>query len=104
MPKPLVVTVPHKLSRREAKARIEGGMGQVRRQLAPVVSSIEDRWTEDRMEFRLTALGQNVAGRIDVMDEAVQVEVDLPWMLRLLGETLQKRIGKQGKLMLEKKT
>lgn len=103
MPKPLVVSVPHTLSRPEAKARIAGGMGQVRQQLAPFVSAIEDRWVEDRMEFRLAILGQHVGGRIDVMDEAVQVEVDLPWMLRLLGDTLQKRIGKQAKLMLEKK-
>jgi Putative polyhydroxyalkanoic acid system protein (PHA_gran_rgn) len=103
MSRPLVVTVPHKLSREEAKARIQGGMGQVRQQLAPFATAMEDRWTEDQMEFRVAVLGQNVAGRIDVMDEAVRVEVDLPWMLRLIGEKIQQRIGKQGTLMLEKK-
>jgi hypothetical protein len=103
MAKPLVVTVPHSLSREEAKRRIRSGMGQVRQQLAPFVGTMEEGWTEDRMEFRVTAVGQNVSGRIDVMDDAVQVEVELPWMLRLLAETLQKRIGKQGKLMLEKR-
>jgi hypothetical protein len=36
------------------------------------------------------------------MDETVEVEVELPWALRLLAETVQKRIGKQGRLMLEK--
>jgi hypothetical protein len=103
MPKPLVVSIPHRLGRREAKARVAGGMGQVRQQLSPVVSTIEDRWNEDRMEFRVVALGQNVSGRIDIMDEAVQVEVELPWALRLIGERLRKRIGRQGKLMLEGK-
>jgi hypothetical protein len=102
MAKPLVVSIPHRLGRQEAKARIAGGMGQVRQQLAPFVSTIEDSWTEDRMEFRVVALAQNVTGRIDVMDDAVQVEVELPWALRLIAETLQKRIGKQGRLMLEK--
>jgi hypothetical protein len=102
MPKPLVVSIPHRLTRQEAKARIAGGMGQVRQQLAPFVSTIEDRWDEDRMAFRVVALGQNVSGRIDVMDETVEVEVELPWALRLLAETVQKRIGKQGRLMLEK--
>jgi hypothetical protein len=103
MAKPLVVTVPHSLSREEAKSRIRGGLGQVRQQLAPFVGAMEESWSGDRMAFRVTAVGQNVSGRIDVMDEAVQVEVELPWMLRLLGETLQKRISKQGKLMLEKR-
>jgi hypothetical protein len=103
MAKPFVVTVPHQLSREEAKSRVKGGMGQVRQQLAPFVGTMEESWTEDRMEFRLTAVGQNISGRLEVMDEAVRVEVELPWMLRLLGETLQKRIGKQGKLMLENK-
>ena len=103
MAKPLVVTIPHQLSRAEAKARIQSGLGQVRQQLSPFVGSIKERWTEDRMEFRLTPLGQNVSGRIDVMEEAVQVEVELPWMLRLIAEKLQRRIGKEGKLMLEPK-
>jgi hypothetical protein len=103
MSKPLVVTIPHKHGRHEAKARIQGGIGQVKAQLAPFVSSMEDSWREDQMQFRVTAMGQNVSGRIDVMDEAVRVEVDLPWMLRLLGQKLQSRIAKQGTLMLEKK-
>jgi hypothetical protein len=103
MSKPLVVTIPHQLPRAQAKARIVGGMGEVRRQLAPFVSSIEDDWREDRMEFRVAALGQNVAGRIDVMDESVRVEVDLPWVMRLLAEKIRGRIGKQARLMLGKK-
>jgi len=103
MTKPLVVTVPHKLGRQEAKARIQRGMGQVRQQLAPFVSSLDETWAEDQMRFQVSAIGQHVAGRIDVMDELVRVEVDLPWMLRHIAEKVQQRIGQHGTLMLEKK-
>lgn len=78
-------------------------MGGVRRQISPFVTAIEESWTGDRMSFRVTALGQDVAGRIEVMDDVVEVEVELPWMLRRLGGMLGKRIGKEGTLMLEKK-
>ncbi|MBX6368716.1 MAG: polyhydroxyalkanoic acid system family protein [Rhodospirillales bacterium] len=103
MAKPLVVRIPHELSRGEARARIGNGMDGVRRQIAPFVTAIEESWTGDRMSFRVTALGQDVSGRIEVMDDVVEVEVELPWMLRRLGEMLRKRIGKEGTLMLEKK-
>jgi len=103
MTKPLVLGIPHTLSRSEARARIENGMGGVRRQIAPFATAIEESWTGDRMSFRVTVLGQDVSGRIEVMDDVVEVEVDLPWMLRPLGEMLRNRIGREGMLMLEKK-
>ena len=78
MSKPLVVTVPHRHSRAEARARVASGLGQVKGQLAGFVTAIEDRWDGDRMDFRLTAMGQAVSGVIEVLDEAVRIEVHLP--------------------------
>lgn len=107
MRKPVVVTIPHRLSKEEAKNRLQNGLGQVRSQLlsqlAGKIASFEDSWTGDRMDFRLAALGQAVTGRIEVLDEAVRVEVDLPWILASLAEKVRARIQKQGTKLLEKK-
>ncbi len=107
MRKPVVVTIPHRLSKEDAKSRLQSGLVQVRSQLishfAGKIASVEDSWTGDRMDFRFAALGQAVTGRIDVMDEAVRVEVDLPWIFASLAERVRARIQRQGTQMLEKK-
>jgi uncharacterized protein YpmS len=103
MPQPLTVEVPHQFTKEEAKSRIQDGMSQVRAQLSAFVTSIEDRWTEDQMDFRLIAVGQTVTGRIEVFDNSVRIEVHLPWILSVLGERIRGRIRQQATLMLEKK-
>jgi putative polyhydroxyalkanoate system protein len=103
MRKPVTVDVPHQLGRAEARRKLQEGLGQVRAQLAGFGATVEDTWTGDRLEFRAAVLGQSVTGRIDVMDEAVRVEVDLPWMLARLAGRVTHRIQQQGSLMLTKK-
>ena len=66
MPQPLTVEVPHQFTKEEAKSRIQDGMSQVRAQLSAFVTSIEDRWTEDQMDFRLIAVGQTVTVPVTV--------------------------------------
>jgi hypothetical protein len=107
MSKPVVVTIPHHLSKEEAKSRLQNGFGHIRAQLAShlvgKLSAVEDRWVEDRMEFRLATLGQSVTGRVDVMDDSVRVEIDLPWLLARLAESLRGRISREATRLLEKK-
>ena len=50
----------------------------------------------------MTALGQRVAGHIDVLDDVVRVELQLPGVLGWIGERIGRRIQKQTALMLEK--
>jgi hypothetical protein len=103
MSKPLIVTVPHQLGRAEARRRLETGLGQLRTTFAEKVTSITDTWTDDRLDLRVQALGQNVAALVDVEDDHVRVEVQLPWMLAMLAEKAKNLIQREGTLMLEKK-
>jgi hypothetical protein len=41
---------------------------------------------------------------VDVADDHVRLEVQLPWMLALLANTAKGIVQKQAKLMLEKPT
>ena len=54
--KPVVATVSHTLGREAAKRRIAGSLDRIRAPLATVARGIEESWTGDRLDFRLTAL------------------------------------------------
>lgn len=102
MPTPMVVTIPHRLGRAEAHRRLEEGLGKVHAQLAAHTTSVEQGWTGDRLDFRVVAMAQTVTGRVDVMEDTVRVEVDLPWMLAMLAKRLEGRIEKTGAKLLTK--
>jgi hypothetical protein len=102
MPKPLAMTISHQLGREEAKRRLQNGVGQIRAQLVPFTTAVDHYWTDDRLTFHMTALGQRVAGHIDVLDDVVRVELQLPGVLGWIGERIGRRIQKQTALMLEK--
>lgn len=102
MSTPMVVSIPHRLGRSEARRRLEEGLGTVHTQLAAYTTSIEQSWAGDRLDFRVVAMAQTVTGRVDVMDDHVRVEVDLPWMLAMLAKRLGGKIERTGAKLLTK--
>ena len=103
MSKPLVVMIPHKLGKEEAIRRLKSGFGQIREHTGGKIGAVEDAWTDDRAEFRLSILGQSASGTVEVMDDSVRLEVQLPWLLAMVVDKVRPLIEKQGHLMLEKK-
>jgi hypothetical protein len=103
MSKPLVADIPHELGRREARNRLERGVGQIRAHIAPYASSIEDHWTDDRLNFRIAALGQALSGSIEIFEDLVRIEIALPGFLGFIGNRIAGRIRQQATLLLEKK-
>lgn len=102
MSQPLIVSIPHRLGREEAKRRLDSGIGGIRPELGALVSALDYSWQEDRLNFRASAMWQTITGGIEVLDDAVRVEIDLPWMMRLLGDTIMKQVRGRGIAMLEK--
>lgn len=95
----LTASVPHRLTRAEAKRRIQDQV-QLLRQQQGIVTNLSDAWTDDTMTFSLTAMGQSMSGRLTVDDQAVHLTVTLPWLLRMLAGTVKSRIEQQGRLLL----
>jgi hypothetical protein len=102
MPEPLVVTISHQLGREEAKRRLDNTLGHIRSQLAVFVTATEYGWTGHSLDFSLTALRQNIIGRIDVEDRLVRVELGLPPLLSWLGRTITQRIRREGVRLLDR--
>jgi len=102
MPKPIVVSVPHSLGKEEALRRLRPGLSGAAAHF-PMIRVDEEVWAGDRMAFRVHALGQAVAGTVDVADDHVRLEVTLPWLLHKFAQVAQAAIQARGKLLLEKK-
>jgi hypothetical protein len=102
MSEPLVVSIPHKLGKEEALRRIKPALGKASESF-PVLKVEEEVWSEDRMDFRVRALGQVAAGNVQVGDDSVRLEVTLPWLLHKFAEAVQKTIAGRGRILLEKK-
>jgi hypothetical protein len=101
MPAPLVVSIPHSLGHEEAMRRLKTGLTRAASSV-PVLSVDEERWEDNRMTFRVRALGQTASGHVDVEDKYVRVEVVLPWLLQRFAEVAQAAIRNRGKLLLTK--
>ena len=102
MSAPLIVSIPHRLGREEARRRLQAGLTRAASSV-PVLKVDEERWDGDRMIFRVRALGQAAAGHVDVEDDHVRVEVTLPWLLQRFAEVAQATIKNRGKLLLTKR-
>src|SRR6266576_744436 len=102
MSAPLVVSIPHQLGREEATRRLKAGLTRAASSI-PVLKVDEERWEDDRMIFRVRALGQAASGHLDVADDHVRLEVTLPWLLQRFAEVAQVAIKNRGNLLLTKR-
>ncbi len=103
MSAPLIVSIPHRLGREEAMRRLKTGLTRAASSV-PVLQVDEERWEENRMIFRVRALGQAASGHLDVAEDHVRLEVTLPWLLQRFAEVAQAAIRKRGDLLLTKKS
>ena len=103
MSKPLVVVIPHQLGREGARRRLQDGVGTLKSKFGDKVTSIEERWSGDHVDVEVKALGQSVSSGLDIADDHVRVEVQLPWVLAVIAEKAKGYIEKEGQLLLEKK-
>jgi len=103
MSAPLIVSIPHRLGREEAMPRLKTGLTRAASSI-PVLKVDEERWEENRMIFRVRALGQAASGHVEVADDHVQLEVTLPWLLQRFAEVAQVAIRNRGNLLLTKRS
>jgi hypothetical protein len=103
MSAPLIVSIPHRLGREEAKRRLQTGSARAASSI-PVLNVDEEKWQDDRMIFRVRAMGQAASGHLDVADDHVRLEVTLPWLLQRFAEVAQAAIRHRGKLLLTKRS
>ena len=102
MSRPLIVSIPHKFGRQESRRRLNAGIARLRPELGVFLSRLDYHWEDDTLKFIASALWQQITGRIEVLDDAVRVEIDLPWAMQLLRDTIARRVHGRGVTLLHK--
>jgi putative polyhydroxyalkanoate system protein len=94
------VSIPHQLSKADAKLRIEELIGQLQQQYGGMMGRVEKSWSGDTLTFTVGASGMSVSGHVYVEDQLVRVEVAVPWALAMFAGTLKKQIEDDGRRLL----
>lgn len=97
------ISLPHSLGKEEVRERMHKHGHEIGSYFPPGMAKVENTWPhEDRMDLVITAAGQRIEGGIDVGEDTVVIELDLPAMLGFLGGTLERAVRKHGGKLLEK--
>jgi predicted metal-dependent hydrolase len=97
----MTASIPHQLTREEAKRLIQSQMGTLRKQIA-AIASVQETWAGNKMSFSLHSMGQPISGHLTVEDHTVEVEVSLPWFLSMLAGNVKQTIEQQGRALLNR--
>jgi hypothetical protein len=102
MSNPLIVDLPHTLGAEEARRRIERNLGKLTDHI-PGGARVGSRWSGNRLDLDIDAMGQQVAAEIDIQESLVRLKMTLPPSLAFFSGMLEPLIRKQGAAMLEDK-
>jgi len=102
MTQPLIVDLPHSLGAAEARRRIERGVGRIADHI-PGGAEAQTSWEGDRLNLRVTAMGQSVSAHIDIFEAIVRIELLLPAALSFFARPVEAMLRKKGTEMLEDK-
>ena len=86
------VNVPHTLGQKEAHRQIADGFDSVQRGMSPGLAgaiAFQQRWEGERLHFDESGLGQRISGSLDVLDNSVQIQVDLPEFLAAIADRIK---------------
>ncbi|HWD34846.1 MAG TPA: polyhydroxyalkanoic acid system family protein [Casimicrobiaceae bacterium] len=103
MSETVTVIVGHRLGKAEAARRLKERLGDAKGHLGSMIAIEQETWEGDTLRFRMRALGQAAAASIEVLEDALRVEVALPWLLAKAANRLLPILRKEATLLLEKK-
>jgi len=98
----VTAVVGHRLGKAEAVRRLKEGFARTNGNLGPIAME-QETWEGDTLRFHMRALGQTAAASIEVMDDALRIEVTLPWLLAKAAKRLLPILREEATLLLEKK-
>ena len=99
----VTIIVNHRLGKDEAARRLKEGLANANGRLGSMIAIDQQNWQGDTVSFRMRALGQSAAASIEVLEDALRVDVSLPWLLAKAAKRLLPVLREQATLLLEKK-
>ena len=103
MSESVTVIIGHRLGKIEAVRRLEEGFARTNGLLGGMIAMEQHNWQGDTLRFRMRALGQTASGSIEVLEDALRIELSLPWLLAKAANRLLSILRKEATRLLEKK-
>ncbi len=103
MSETVTLSIGHRLGKVEAIRRLKEAIARTNGHLGPMIAMEQETWEGDMLRFRMRALGQTTAASIEVLDDALRIEVSLPWLLAKAAKRLLPILRKEAMLLLEKR-
>jgi hypothetical protein len=98
----VTAVVGHRLGKVEAVRRLKDGFARTNGTLG-LIAMEQETWEGDTLRFRMRSFGQTAAARIEVLEDALRIEISLPWLLAKAANHLLPTLRKEATLLLEKK-
>ncbi|PLK23377.1 hypothetical protein C0V72_09925 [Porphyrobacter sp. TH134] len=95
------VTLPHDLTKDEVRRRMRAHADEIAGFFPPGLAKVTTTWpSEDRMTITAEVVGQTIPGGVEVRDNDVVIEMDLPLLLGLMRGPLEAAVKKEGGRLL----
>lgn len=95
------VTLPHDLSKEEVRRRMHAHADEIAEFFPAGLAKVTTDWpSEDRMTITAEVVGYTIPGGVDVRDNEVVIEMQLPVMLGLMRGPLEAAVKKEAGRLL----
>ncbi len=74
---PVVIVIPHQLSKADARQRIESHLTELLGQYGSQLDHLDHHWNGDTLDFQGGIMGMTILGKLQVEDQSVRVELML---------------------------
>lgn len=96
------VALPHNLDRAEVRRRLAENSHKIADQVPGGMAQVATSWTnDDLMQMDITAMGQTLSGQVEVEDNQVVIELDVPMALSFLKFTIEAAVRSNGPKLLK---
>lgn len=95
------VTLPHDLTKEEVRRRMHKHADEIGGFFPPGLAKVITDWPdEDRMSITAVVMGQTIPGGVEVRDNDVVIEMDLPLLFAVMKGPLEAAVKKEGGRLL----
>jgi hypothetical protein len=96
----LSLNIPHSQSQEEALSRIKQLLSRLQEEQKGTVTNVQENWDGPNGNFSFSAKGFNITGAIQVKDNEVHLESDLPFAVSLFKGQIASMITEKANTLL----
>ena len=96
----LALNIPHAQTQEEALSRIKQLLSRLQEEQKGTVTNVQENWDGPNGSFSFSAKGFNIAGNIQVTENEVYLESDLPFAVSLFKGQIASMITEKATALL----